>query len=584
MRNEHIQNKGLKTFFFASVLASVIMQIDFMIDGIIVSHFVSPDALSVISLSIPVMSVLYLFAGVIGMGFSVLVPKEIGMQNYIGVARLFTSGMLLALSVTGIVAAGLIVFSEEIAMQLTTDIRLLPLLQSYLPVMFIGSLAVVAFTLAIDFVKQIGHPELATKAVIIAAIVNICLDLLLVGVFSCGIIGAAWGTTISVLLACIFLAPSLQGKMSTITWGRPHSSYFFSCGKNLIINGVPAAVNSASMAILFALLNMLVLRSWGPDGIFILSVILQMLMLMLLVLNGAAEAVTGIGGVMLGEGDIDRYRCLVFGILKKSSLALAVLTIILIVYPDMLAILFGASNELLDIVRLPLRVFCLSFIPIGIIIILVPSFLLLGYRVLSSVIPTLYVVCLIPLVWVASVFYPQYLWYALTAGFWLILIIVLCCSLVISRKNRNLHWLTLISKLPNNPSISLSVNYDKESVYNALDQIHTFLGICELDHSLYYKVASCLEELTYNLISMTENTGKIGWFDLRVVDDGNKITITMKDDGEPYNPILKYNPSENYNADDANYALIILNAFCTDLNYKYMNGINCVYMNFKYAK
>lgn len=164
------------------------------------------------------------------------------------------------------------------------------------------------------------------------------------------------------------------------------------------------------------------------------------------------------------------------------------------------------------------------------------------------------------------------------------LLVVVCCSFFISRRHRDLHWCTLISKYPNAPCVSMSVNYDIPSVKEALDRIHIFLDICELNESLYYKVDSCLDELTGNLISMTENTGKKGSFDLRVVDDGKKITIIMKDDGKPYSPIVKYNAAEGSSIEDANLALVILNAFCPDLSYEYMNGINCVYMNFNYTE
>lgn len=583
-KNEYIQNKGLRTFFIASVLTSVITQLNSLIDGVIVSHFVSPDALSAISLATPVMSILYLFSGMISLGASVLVTKEIGMQNHTGVARLFTSSIIIAVIVTCLTATGLILFSDNVALLLTKEERLLPLLQSYLPVTFLGSVAVVLFTLAMGFVKMIGHPEKVTRAVVISTVANICLDILFVGVLSWGISGAAWATTLSVLAACVYLLPSLFKKDSIIKWVRPQNSWFFPCSNNLVVNGVPAAVGSVATAVLFALLNTLVLKAQGGDGMFILSVCLQMMMLSMLVLGGAAGAVTGIGGVMLGESDIDGYRSLVIGILKKSAIGLVAISAILMIYPDILARMFGASDELLSIARGPLRVFCLSLLPLGLVTILNSSYLLQGHDILSSITQTLYVVCLIPLVWLATLFRPDCFWWAVTAGLWLMLLILICCSFIISRKHRDLHWFTLISKYPNDPSITLSVNYDKTSVKEALDSIHTFLAICELNESLYYKVDSCLDELTGNLISMTENTGKKGSFDLRVVDDGRKLIIIMKDDGKPYNPIITYNAAEGSSIEDANLALVILNVFCPDLNYKYMNGINCVYMNFPYDK
>lgn len=583
-RNNYIQNKSLRTFFIASVLISLVTQINTLIDGVIVSHFVSPDALSVLSLANPIMLILFLFAGMVGLGSSVLVTKEIGMQNYPEVSKLFVSALLIAVAVTALLASGLILFSDPIAELLTNEARILPLLQSYLPVAFLGCVLSAAATLAMIFTKSSGHPELVTRAVLLSGFSNIVLDLLFVGAFAMGIKGAAWASALSILFSFLFLVHYLFKKDSFISWIPPKSTWFFPYGKNLVINGAPAAVASVASAFLFAVLNIIVQKSQGADGMFILSVSIQMLMLCMLVLGGAAGSVTGIGGVLLGEGDIDGYRNLVGSVLKKSTIALTAISALLMIYPDPLARLFGADDALLAFARGPLRAICLTFVPLGIMTIMDASFLLQGHKALSSFLNSLYVVCLIPVVWAASVCCPEHLWHAVPAGVWAMFLLMVLCSFAISRKKKDLHGFTLISKYPNDPSISFSVNYNRTSVQAALQKIHAFLDICELDHSLYYKVDSCLDELTGNLIAMTENTGKQGSFDLRVVDTGNKLLITMKDDGKPYNPILKYDATNGSNPDDANLALVILNAFCHDLNYKYMNGINCVYMNFHYGE
>lgn len=582
-KNNYIQNKSLKTFFIASLLISAITQINVLIDGVIVGHFISPDALSTINLATPVLSVVYMLASMVSMGVSILVTKEIGMQNYLKVSQLFTASMLTAIASTGLLSAGMYLYSDSVAALLTDELRLLPLLQDYLPVTFIGSVVIAVQVMLMMFVKLSGHPEIVTRAVLIECVSNIILDLLLVGYFSFGISGAAWATTLSILCSLLYLVPFVQ-KDSMIKWVHLQQSWLFLDTRSTVVNGIPAAVGSVAMAVLIGALNTLVLNTQGADGIFVFSVCIQMLMINMLVLGGAGSAITGIGGVLLGEGDIDGYRSLVVGILKKSALALAAFTLLLMVYPDGLARIFGATDELLQVARQPLRVFCASFLPLGIILILDSSFLLQGHRVLSSFLQTLYVVCLVPAVWITSVYFTEYFWYSIPVGVMAMFVILICSTWVISRKDKTLHWFTLISKLPNDPSIDLSVDYNQEAVQEAIEKIHIFLNICELDKEIYYKVDSCLEELTYNLISMTQDTGKQGSFDIRVVDDGKKILFIMKDDGKPYNPVLKYNETDGSNAEEANLALVILNGLCPDLNYKYMNGINCVYMNFKYTE
>ena len=54
----------------------------------------------------------------------------------------------------------------------------------------------------------------------------------------------------------------------------------------------------------------------------------------------------------------------------------------------------------------------------------------------------------------------------------------------------------------------------------------------------------------------------------------------MKDDGKPYNPVIKYAPDGT--TEEHNLSLQMINALCPELTYKYANGINCVHMKFKY--
>jgi len=582
-KNNYIQDKSLKTFFIASVLVSIVSRINTLIDGLIVSNLLSPDAISAIGVTVPVFSLLYLFAGVIGSGAALVVVKVIGSQNYRDVKRLFTVSLITAVAVNMLLPLILLGFTDDIAELLTDEERLLPLIKDYLPATFWGTMIVVVQMLLLMFVKMTGKPGVVARAVMVEFVCNIALDFIFVKFLNLGMAGAAWATNLSCLISVLYMVPFIVSKDSMLKIVRPERIWYFPALKNIVVNGLPAAVSSISMAVLTVVLNTLILKAQGADGIFILTMSMQMMMICMLVLEGMGEAIKGIGGVMLGEKDIDSYRNLVSGILKKVVIAVAVITVILMIRPQLLARVFGCNDEMLEMVASPLRVMCLMYLPLSIVIILSCSFLLQGYKTLSSVMMVLLMLCILLPVWIASVHYPEYLWYSIPLGLWILLGVTVLCSFIISRKDRTLHWFTLVSVLPNDPNLSISVDYNREAVQKALDEVHLFLDICDLDSSVYYKIDSCIEELTYNLINMTENTGKKGSFDLRVMDDGHRIMIVVKDDGKPYNPVVKYNTDGELSAEEANLALVILNAMCPDINYKYMNGINCVYLNFEYA-
>jgi len=67
-RNSYILHKSFWTFFIASVLTSLVILLNSLADGIIVSHLVAPDALSAIGVLSPVLNLLFVISNVICSG------------------------------------------------------------------------------------------------------------------------------------------------------------------------------------------------------------------------------------------------------------------------------------------------------------------------------------------------------------------------------------------------------------------------------------------------------------------------------------------------------------------------------------
>lgn len=583
-RNNYIQNKSLRTFLTASILISVMSQVNTFIDGVIVNHFVSPDALSTVSLMSPVLFIIYIFFDMVSRGASILIIGEMGMQHYDEVPKYFTSSMLITFVVTSIMALVAYLFSDTIENLLTTNARLLPLLHDYLPIALLGSVVTVVYYLVVKISKWTGRPDLATEGVIVVCASNILLDLLLVAILGLGMKGAAWATNISVLVGLCYLLFVLHMKAPIARMMKPKNQWLFQYGTQILSHGLPTAVGSVSTATLLAMLNYLVLKSQGADGMFTLSVGMQMLIMCNLVFGSAGCAITNVGGVMLGEGDIDAYRSFINSTMKKAGVILFVITAALAIYPEMVAYLFDANEEIFKTFPQAMRVLCFSLLPFAIVRLFSANFQQQGHRKLCTFIMSQYLVSMIPIVYISAYLFPEYLWHSITLGFWIVFLVMVASTLYISQEQRYLHWFTLIPVLPNAPSLSLSISYDRQSVQEALDKIHTFLNICDLKHDMYYKIDSCIEEITYNIISMNEGLHKKGSFDIRVVDDGTKILVSTKDDGLPFNPIVRRNASNETNVEDADIPIVILNSLCSDLKYKFINGINCVYMNFPYTE
>ena len=83
----------------------------------------------------------------------------------------------------------------------------------------------------------------------------------------------------------------------------------------------------------------------------------------------------------------------------------------------------------------------------------------------------------------------------------------------------------------------------------------------------------CCEELMLNLISYGKRKGDKRSFDIHITHTKESIRVSIKDDGKPFNPTLKYQEKiqcELTDEDVKNLGLTIVNGTCKDLNYKFM--------------
>ena len=78
---------------------------------------------------------------------------------------------------------------------------------------------------------------------------------------------------------------------------------------------------------------------------------------------------------------------------------------------------------------------------------------------------------------------------------------------------------------------------------------------------------------------MGKKEGKKGSFDVSVVDQPERFTIIVKDVGKPYNPLVSYQPCLHDRINDDKLDMVMVQNFCNEVNYKYQNGLNCLYLN-----
>ena len=560
-RKLFVIHHSLRNFIVSSVLSSIVIIINTTTDGIVVSQAVSTDAISVVSLVTPVLTIVQLFGSMLFSGAALIVASAYGDQQYRKVNQLVTMSLTAVLIINGLLALVLSMFSGQIAHLVTNEERLLPLVEDYLPY----SLAACVCWLLCDavgrYVKISGRPRLVTNYVILNAALNLLLDLLLVIWMGMDMKGAALASLIAPVVAMVVYVPYLSTPPKPFTFDYiDHHDYVRLLGKSLV-RGMPSAVGSLIMAFLYMALNYIVLHTKGADGMYILSVCIQTVEFGLILTFAANSAVKYIGGMMYGERDWDGLNRLLMSILKIVLAACMVVTILVYIYPTVVADIYGADDRLRQLSEKPIRLFVQSLVPLSILMLVSNIYMMSGRGKLSSVIQFGPLVIMLPVVWLISIVMPDYFWYSIPLGLWILLLITDGCIYVLLRRGEKLHWLFLTPTKTLYETYTVSICFDEDDARGKLQLLQDHIASLDLNNDTALNVWHCLKELTRHELDKGKETGQSGAFDVSLQNLQERLTVIIKDVGKAYNPPVSHQ-------------------YCNDVNYQYLNGLNCLYLNF----
>ena len=557
-KKDYLIAKALHQFMWASILASVASQIAMTTDAIVVSQFIGPEAISAINLTIPVVIFFNFLMMLFGMGGSVLVAKSLGERDAQTANKVFTS-TLIGLVVVGVFfSALLLIFSPQVASFITNDTPVVYTLSlRYLRIMLLGTTITILFSTITNFIKTDGNPKLVMKAVMVSSVINLILDILFIAVLKTGIEGSAWASIIGSVAALVLCSRHFKSANNSYHWQvelkRCHE--YIMKGVKM---GFPMGINTLLLGVSTYAINSIILSNLGTDGIFAWAVCFQLFIILQMVLGGIATSIYSIGGLLIGEKDIVGLRILTNKVLKYICLCLLAITLFVMITSA-------------------LRIYALLLIPYAVAVVYRILYQILGYWSLSVVMSILQMGSMILFVGLTAWIKSEWLWWGFPVSGLFILIVYLVVTLFIHHKNPNAEVMTLIPHTDDGQSLNFSVKYNNDDVQQALDNILSFLETCDIEPSTSFQINLCCEELMYNIVTYAVNKDPDKHlFDVHIVCHKDTVSVLIKDDGKPFNPILK---TVSFNEDGDGLGLALVNTMA-DIKYKFMYNQNVVFLTF----
>lgn len=569
-RNSYLISRSLRRFLMASIATMAIVNINTIVDSVLMGQLISPEAVSAIQNVVPIMGLIAGITSLLSAGASIIATKALGRRDFDEASSSITVAVSSCLGFGLIVSLLTGVLAPRICSLLCQDPALYENTYKYLYVIIAGAFLMFLMNGTSIIVESIGYPRLVSFAMLSSVIVNLICDILYVKVFLMDISGAALATLTGSLIGVIALFVFLFWKRKMLGI-RPYFRGFASMMGRNVVMGIPPFLGNLAITLLIFMCNYFVQSVHGETGVFVMSIGYAMVSLGQMISGGVQGAFLGIGGLLVAQRDYDGLRRLVKrGLAISCGFALLCFLAVLFV-SDELAVLFGATDPAtirLTGQGLPL-ITTMNF-SLSVILPLAIVYQINDHSVISALSASSLLFGM-GIAFILAKYLTGIIWVAFPIGTALSIAFVLLCSILVRRKaGGNAESVLLIPEpLDDTTRFDISVPCDRSSVGEAVRRACDFLS-GKATHDTILHISHCMEEL---LLNYAEHSGKSqkAYMDISILCDRDAITLIVKDDGIPFDPIHAAN-------EEMKAGLKVVQAFMSDASYSYSLGQNIVTM------
>ncbi len=377
-----------------------------IVDRIFVGNFNGTSALAGLSICFPLSYMMMAFGLTCSAGGASLFSLFAGKGEQKNMNRSFGNSVMLAVVFEILLMIFLLAFTDPILKVFGVTETAYEYAYDYYRIVALGCLFQGMTQVLCDFVRVSGRPVLGMCVTGIGAVTNIILDALFVGVLDLGVSGAAWATVIGQILSTAFgLVLFLKG-FTKAEVKRDTFHFDWGLSKNIISCGFAFWIAQMAMGLISLVYNSQLGKYGGDTAISVYAVVASIMTFVIMPASGISQGIQPIVGNNYGAGNYKRVMSTLYQASALSVGVTCIIWIIVMLLPKYILMLFGASDEMLQMGVTALRLnFCITPI-LGFVMLAttffqslakpVPSIMITMLRQIVFLIPFIYI---FPAVW-----------------------------------------------------------------------------------------------------------------------------------------------------------------------------------------
>lgn len=386
-----------------TVAAQLINMLYNMVDRMYIGHIKDVGALALtgVGVCMPLIMIVSAFAALVGNGGAPRASIYMGKKDTDTAQKILGNCFSLQIIISIILTIILLIGNKTFLLAFGASENTIPYAVNYMNIYATGTIFV-QLTLGMNaFITAQGFAKTGMLSVLIGAVANIILDPVFIFGMNMGVRGAALATIISQALSCIWVLNFLFGKKTFLKIKpenlRLHAKIILPC----VALGSSLFIMQASESIISVCFNSSLLKYGGDIAVGAMTILTSVMQFAMLPLQGLGQGAQPIMSYNYGAKNNDRVRKTFRLLLKVSFGYSIVLWAIVMLFPQMFAMMFTSDNALLSFTSQALRIYMASMFMFGIQIACQMAFNALGKAKDSIIVAVMRkFILLIPLIYI----------------------------------------------------------------------------------------------------------------------------------------------------------------------------------------
>ena len=357
--------KRIVLFTVPMLLGNIAQQLYSTVDSIVVGKYVGDNALAAVGSATPILNLLLvLFVG-ISMGASIMVAQYFGAKQRKELSTTIGNCITLTAVAVLIIMIVSVIVVRPILELLQTPASIIDWCTSYLLILCVGSLGSAYYNILCGVLRGLGDAFSALIYLVVAAFLNIVLDLLFVAKLGMGVSGVAWATIISQAVSAILCFLKLKSMTEYFDMGFSYLKPVKKYAGRIVSLGLPSGLTQGILSLAMITVQSLT-NSFGEMLIAANVIIMRVDGFAMLPNFSFGTAMTTYAGQNIGAKKTDRV---IKGAKQGTLLAVitsTALTTLILIFGKQLMGIFTETQELVDLSRHMMGIIAAGYIAVAV--------------------------------------------------------------------------------------------------------------------------------------------------------------------------------------------------------------------------